>query len=86
MELDPKISMIINIVLAVLGVLAGAGAYWTSMFGAGRGQAIVGTIGLVLAIVAAINATLHGYSSAQAGPMVSDNGVSLPIPPPMGSR
>lgn len=69
MNIDPKTSMIINLIIAVLGVLAGAGAYFTTMFGQSTGQAIVGTLGLVLAVLGAVNGVLHASSSPVAGPI-----------------
>jgi|HubBroStandDraft_5_1064220.scaffolds.fasta_scaffold547666_2 hypothetical protein len=71
MNIDPKTSMILNIVIAVLGVLAGAGAYFTTIFGQQMGQTVVMTIGLVLAVLGAINGVLHASSTSEPGPLAS---------------
>ena len=59
----PKISAIINIVIAILGVIAASAAYFTGVFGEQTGQAIVGTAGFVLALLGAVNGTLHSLSA-----------------------
>jgi len=71
MTIDPKISAILNLVLAVLGGLAGATAAWTSLLGQGQAEQVIGIIGLAVTVLAAINAGLHGLSSPKAGPLVS---------------
>lgn len=68
--MSSTVSMYLNIVIAVLGVAAGAGAYFTAVFGQGEGQIIVMTCGFALALVSAVNGVLHGASAPQAGPML----------------
>lgn len=63
MNIDPKISAILNIVIAVLGVVAASTAYFTGVFGEQTGQAIVGTAGFALALLGAVNGTLHGLNA-----------------------
>jgi uncharacterized membrane protein YeaQ/YmgE (transglycosylase-associated protein family) len=72
MQVDPKISMWLNIVVAVLGALMGASAQLTTIFGQGKAQAIISLCGLVVAVVGAVNSALHGVSSAQSGPLAKD--------------
>lgn len=69
MQIDPKISMWVNIVVAVLGAVVGAGAQLTVIFGQGRAQAIVSICGLLLTIGGSVNAALHGVSSSNSGPL-----------------
>jgi hypothetical protein len=70
MQIDPKISMWLNIAMSVLGALMGASAELTTIFGQGTSQAIISVCGLVLTVVGAINGALHGVSGPEAGPMV----------------
>jgi hypothetical protein len=73
MQIDPKVSMWLNIVLAVLGALMGASAQLTTIFGQGQAQAIISICGLVVAVVGSINSALHSVSSADAGPAAKGN-------------
>ena len=65
---DPRTSMIINIITAVLGVVAGSAAYFTQIFGQQTAQTIVMTAGFAVAIVTAINGGLHAISSTEPSP------------------
>lgn len=70
MELDPKISMWLNILGAVVGVGATATAQLTDLFGSGPAQKIVAGMGLAATLFGAVNGALHGYSPPVAGPGV----------------
>lgn len=72
MQIDPKVSMWLNIVLGALGAVMGASAQLTTLFGQGKAQAIISICGLVLTVIGAINGALHGVSSAQPGPLTKD--------------
>jgi len=69
--IDPRVSTYLNILISVLGVCAGAGAYFTAIFGQGTGQIVVMSFGFALSIVSAINAALHAVSSNSSGPLVN---------------
>lgn len=66
MQLDPKTSMILNIVLFALQSLAGA--TWMSGFLPAQYAALI--MGLVGWATTVLNFVLHAYSPAQPGPMV----------------
>ena len=67
--MNPKVSMIINVALSVLGFLISASAELTPVFGAATSNKIIAISGLTLGIVAAVNAGLHAVSSPVAGPL-----------------
>lgn len=67
--MNPSTSTYINIAIAVLGAVAAAGAYFTSMFGQQTAQMIVGTAGFVLAMLGAVNGAMHAVSTATPGPL-----------------
>lgn len=73
MQIDPKVSMWLNIVMAVLGAVMGAGAQLTTIFGQGQAQAIISLSGLIVAVVGSINGALHSVSSPDAGPAAKGN-------------
>jgi len=62
--IDPKVSMYLNIVGLVVGVLSMAG-WWGDLFGDHRAAIITG---VMTTAVTAINVVLHAYSSPQPGP------------------
>lgn len=68
--IDPRTAMVINILLAVLGVIMSSTAALTTLFGTSTTQVVVTIAGLVVAVLGAINTTLHNYSSTTAGPGV----------------
>lgn len=70
MSLDPKYSMILNIAIAILGVIVASTAGLTTIFGQHETQVIVAAGGIALGIAGAINGVLHGYSPPTAGPML----------------
>mgnify|MGYP003345537742 CR=1 FL=1 len=72
MTIDPKISMWLNIIAAVLSAVVGATAQLTTLFGQGKAQAIVSLCALVLTVIGAINGALHGLSGPQAGPIAKE--------------
>lgn len=71
MTIDPKVSMWLNIIAAVIGALAGAGAEWTTLFGQGAAQEIVTIAGLAVSVISAVNIGLHGVSSTTSGPLTT---------------
>ncbi len=60
--MDPKISMVINCVIAALGVLVASSAAFTTLFGSQEATIIVTSAGLALAVLGAVNGILHGYA------------------------
>jgi hypothetical protein len=68
-SIDPKYSMVINIVIAVLGVIVASTAELTTIFGQHDTQIIVAASGITLGVIGAINSALHGYSPPAAGPL-----------------
>jgi len=70
MTVDPKVSAWVNLVISVLGFVAGAGALLSPIFGTGTTEQIVGIAGLALGVLGAINTALHGVSAPVAGPLV----------------
>lgn len=73
MNVNPATSMWVNVVGAIAGVLAAGGAAETTLFGQGPAQKIAAAAGLGVAIISGINAVLHAESSAQPGPLSTDN-------------
>jgi hypothetical protein len=69
MNIDPKVSAWINLVVGVLGFIASAGALLTPLFGDSTTHTIIAACGLVAGVWATINAGLHGVSSDKAGPL-----------------
>jgi predicted transcriptional regulator len=61
MTIDPKISMWLNAVLSIIGAVAGLGGFDIKN---------LTVAGVVTAILAAVNAVLHGVSAPVAGPIV----------------
>lgn len=70
MTIDPKTSAVINLLLAVLGAVSASTAEWTTIFGSGTAQQIVGIAGAAATVVGVFNAGLHGVSSSSSGPLV----------------
>jgi hypothetical protein len=70
MELDPKLSMWINIWIAMLGVIVASTAALTTIFGNATAQIVVAVAGIALAALGAVNGVLHGYAAPGAGPLV----------------
>jgi hypothetical protein len=70
MSLDPKYSMILNILIAGLGAVVASTAGLTTIFGQHDTQVIVAAGGIALGAVGAINGVLHGYSPPTPGPLV----------------
>ncbi len=71
MKLDPKLSMWINVWIAVLGVIVASTAALTTIFGTATAQIVVAVAGIALAALGAVNGVLHGYSAPAAGPLVA---------------
>jgi len=71
MQLDPRLSMVINIWIAVLGVIVASTAGLTTIFGNATAQIVVAVAGIALAALGAVNGVLHGYSAPVAGPLVA---------------
>lgn len=64
MQLDPKISMALNILALVLSVFAMAG-WWDDILGAKTAATVTG---IMTTLVSAMNVVLHAYTPAVAGP------------------
>lgn len=73
MQVDPKVSAWLNVVAAVVGVIATLGAQLTTILGSGTSQTVVTTAGIVVTIIAAINGGLHGVSGPTPGPLSKGN-------------
>lgn len=71
MTIDPKVSAILNVIVAVLGVLGTLTAQLTTIFGSGTADTIVTVSSLTVTIISAINSALHGVSSAKPGPLTN---------------
>ena len=67
--ISPKASMWINLIIALLGALVGAGAELTPIFGSGVTSQILAFAGLAMTVLGAINTALHGVSAPTAGPV-----------------
>jgi hypothetical protein len=72
--MSPTASMVINGIIAALGVIVASGAAFTTLFGSGEATIIVTSSGLALAVLGAVNGVLHGYSTAVPGPLASPGG------------
>lgn len=66
MQIDPRISIWLNLAALVLGAFAGAG-WWADLVGQHTATIITG---VMTTVVAAINIILHAYSAPVAGPAV----------------
>ena len=64
MTIDPRISVILSITLAVMAFIAGAGATLTTLFGAHDTAIILALVTLLLGIGNAVNAVLGAIPSA----------------------
>lgn len=69
--IDPKVSAWINLIVAVLSSLAGAGALLTPVFGSSVTATIVAVAAFAVSILAGLNSALHGVSAPVAGPLVN---------------
>lgn len=70
--LDPKISFVLNIVIATLAVIVAGGPHmFPEYVPAIWAGAIVQTAAFVVAIVSGVNGAMHGFSSPTKGPLVS---------------
>ena len=69
MTISPKLSMWINIAVAILGLLAAK--VLPSYVPAGAVTYVSETAGWVLAVYGAVNGALHGVSAPQPGPLAS---------------
>lgn len=69
MTIDPKTSMIINIVMAVLAAIVGGGISLTGIVPSADEQIIIKWAAFVLSIYGVINAALSSVSSNQQGPL-----------------
>ena len=74
MKIDPKFSMILNIIFMVLAQFATAN-WWDDLVGAKLAGIIVG---VMVTVVTAGNVVLHAYSSDTPGP------AAPPVPPVVG--
>ena len=70
--MSPKLSMIINIVAAVLMVTVASSADLTAVFGQSVATLIIHICAYLGAVVAAVNAVMHGFSSSQPGTLVQN--------------
>lgn len=75
MQIDPKISYWINVVLSILMVLGG-GSAWLTNFVDAHTAAQIAAASTAFAMV--LNTFLHGYSGAEPGPLLPPNA----LPPP----
>lgn len=66
---NPKTAMVLNIAMAVVLGLAGAGALFTDLFGEHLAKTIVASCGLMGVVLGAINAGLNAVSTHKAGPL-----------------
>jgi len=66
---NPKTAMALNIALAIVSALAGAGAMFTDVFGADLAKIIVASCGLAGLVLGAINTALHALSTRTEGPV-----------------
>jgi hypothetical protein len=71
MTIDPKTSAILNLIAVLAGAIVASASQWTTLFGTGSSATIVEVASITVAIVGAINGSLHGVSSAKSGPFVT---------------
>ena len=69
MTIDPKVSAILNLIVAIAGFLAASAALLTPIFGDSATHTIVAVCGLLVGLWSAVNAALHGVSSPEKGPL-----------------
>ena len=69
MQVSPKVSMWINLIVVLLGALAGAGAQLTPIFGTGVASQIISYSSFAVSVLGLFNTALHGVSAPVAGPI-----------------
>jgi hypothetical protein len=70
MNVSPNISALLNLIVALVAMVTGASAEWTTLFGAGTAANILADAGIVGTVIAGINAFLHAQTPAgKAGVM-----------------
>lgn len=70
MTIDPRIGMWLSIVAAIVSALVAGGAEFTDIFGPDRAKAILAFLGIINAVINAVNAALHAIPS-QSGPVAA---------------
>lgn len=63
MTIDPRVGFWFNIILAVIGFLAGAGTQLTALFGEHTANIILASCVLLLGVGNAVSAVLHAIPS-----------------------
>jgi hypothetical protein len=71
MTISPNVSAILNLLAALVALVVGAAAEWTTLFGAGTSATIVADASIIAALLTAINSVLHGTSAPTAGALAS---------------
>lgn len=84
MQIDPRISMLINFLWMLASGIAMGAVKFTGLVANPVAAQIVGWSAFVAFVMATANAVLHGSSSAQPGPWVSPAQPSPPVPPVVG--
>jgi len=68
MVISPRLSMWINVIVAIAAAIAGGAINLTDILPAGEAHSVVSWCAFTVAVYGVANGVLHGYSSPQAGP------------------
>lgn len=79
MSVDPKISMWLNIVIAVLAGIAGGTISLSNVMPPDTARVVVGYATFMTSLFGIINAVLHGTSAPNAGPLVGQPAVKTMV-------
>ena len=79
MSVSPRISMYLNLVLAVLSAIAGGAISLTGILPEGEAHVAVSWCVFLVSVIGVANGVLHGYSAPQAGPAVEGNTPKPPV-------
>jgi hypothetical protein len=71
MSVSPRLSMYLNMLLAVLAAIASGAISLTSVMPEGEAHTIMAWCTFAVAVIGVANGVLHGYSSPQPGPAVA---------------
>ena len=79
MSVSPRVSMYLNMVVAILAAIAGGAISLTSILPEGEAHTVVAWCTFAVSVFGVANGVLHGYSAPQAGPAVEGGTPKPPV-------
>jgi hypothetical protein len=70
-SINPNVSALLNVGVAVAGALGGATAEFTTLLGQGPGAKMAASAALAALLLGSVNSALHGLSSNKPGVLAS---------------